>query len=360
MRKKNVFIAIIALYLFIANSCDSLKVVDGQKGIINLKFNEVEYEEMKYEILTKSASLDLDTNNFFLSITGSDGDVIYFGTYDKKPEVIVVPSGSYDIKVFSNIFSRPAFDLPVFGDTKTIIVSAGASINVLLSCAQLNGGVKLSFSEEFIKKFPGKGLTIAHDMGNLDYSYNETKYAYFNPGQVSFIYKYGNLDTILFRRNIEAAKMLSFNLTYSSVIDEGSHSIKISIDTTRIWKSEEINVGQKKPSLAITLEQAREKIGYSGIPVFGYIVGGDVTTSGFNSKIPITSRTHIVIADSKSETLRENCFAVELPLGNIRDSLNLVDNPSLLGTPITITGEIVSSYYSYVGIKNVKKYEIIK
>jgi hypothetical protein len=52
-------------------------------------------------------------------------------------------------------------------------------------------------------------------------------------------------------------------------------------------------------------------------------------------------------------------FAVELPSGAVRDALNLVTNPSRLGSPVLITGTVVESYFGYIGIKNTKSYVLL-
>ena len=51
-------------------------------------------------------------------------------------------------------------------------------------------------------------------------------------------------------------------------------------------------------------------------------------------------------------------MSVSLPVGEIRDALNLVDNPDIHGKRVFLKGNIVSSYFGLVGIKDVTEYEI--
>ena len=74
---------------------------------------------------------------------------------------------------------------------------------------------------------------------------------------------------------------------------------------------------------------------------------------------PFTSATHFVIAPSTSERNRNNCFVVELPSGKIRDALNLVVHRDLLGAPIVIVGDVVDSYYGYIGVKKTQDYTLL-
>ena len=47
---------------------------------------------------------------------------------------------------------------------------------------------------------------------------------------------------------------------------------------------------------------------------------------------------------------------MQLPTGAVRDALNLVDNPEILGSRLVLKGDVVASYYGLVGIKNVSDY----
>ena len=57
---------------------------------------------------------------------------------------------------------------------------------------------------------------------------------------------------------------------------------------------------------------------------------------------------------------KQTCLSVQLPSGSIRDALNLVDNPALLGKKVQIRGDIVESYYGIPGLKNLTGYEVGK
>ena len=51
-------------------------------------------------------------------------------------------------------------------------------------------------------------------------------------------------------------------------------------------------------------------------------------------------------------------MSVQLLKGDIRDALNLVDNPELLGRKVYMKGDIVESYYGIPGIKNITDFVI--
>ena len=51
-------------------------------------------------------------------------------------------------------------------------------------------------------------------------------------------------------------------------------------------------------------------------------------------------------------------LSVELKKGELRDEVNLVDNPENLGRIIYLKGDLVEAYYGIPGIKNVTDYLI--
>ena len=92
--------------------------------------------------------------------------------------------------------------------------------------------------------------------------------------------------------------------------------------------------------------------------VSGYIVGGDLSSSSASFEPPFTSRTNLLLGPRSSTMDRNSCLSVNLPSGNIRDELNLVDNQSLLGRKVCIKGNIVEAYYGIPGLKGVVGFEL--
>ena len=65
-----------------------------------------------------------------------------------------------------------------------------------------------------------------------------------------------------------------------------------------------------------------------------------------------------MIGPRSSTDRKSECLSVQLPSGDIRDALNLVDNPHLLGRKVCLRGDIVEAYYGIPGIKNISEYEL--
>ena len=47
---------------------------------------------------------------------------------------------------------------------------------------------------------------------------------------------------------------------------------------------------------------------------------------------------------------------MELPKGKVRDALNLVDHPELIGRQVFVKGDIVAGYFNTRGLKNTSDY----
>ena len=109
----------------------------------------------------------------------------------------------------------------------------------------------------------------------------------------------------------------------------------------------------------LSVGEAASHIGEKGVWVAGYIVGGDLTSAGKTVKTEgITKNTHLALADRSSITDKASCLAVELPAGKVRQALNLVDHPELIGKRVKVKGDLVDKYFGTVGLKSTASYEM--
>ena len=98
----------------------------------------------------------------------------------------------------------------------------------------------------------------------------------------------------------------------------------------------------------------------SGVYIKGYIVGcvsGQAYDSGatFNALPDVV--TNLLIAESSTEDDPSKCMPVQLPSGDVRKGLNLVDNPGNLGKEVLLYGNI-EAYFRVPGVKSVTYAEI--
>lgn len=319
--------------------------------------------------LTKSTYSVPDTNDFVLSITGPGGTSLYNGPYGASPEILPVSPGTYTLKVVSTDASLPAFDTPVYGDEEIVIVKEGEDVAVSFDCALINSGIHLRIAPDFAAAYQGSQLYVSGDGGSLPYGFREERTAFFNPGTVNLELLSDGVRKSVFSRALYAGEILSLKVSAGSQSSGGGSqsspgkSSSIQLDTSAVYLDDECVVGEVSAEAgsnienAMGLAEAKASVGRTGVWVRGFIVGGDLSSgSSMKTEPPFSKDTHLAIASRSSTTDKASCMAVELKKGSVRDALNLVSNPSLLHRDIFVKGDIVESYFSIPGIKNVSEY----
>ena len=350
---------IIFFCMLAVSSCQILGSPDDSemKGELRISFAD--------EQATRVTESIPDTSDFLITVYGPDGDIVFDGAYGDSPESMMVDAGSYTIYVRSIEFTKPAFSAPQYGDEQCVVVPSGGVADVKLTCVQMNAGVRLRIDESFLRNCPDAVLFIKSDAGKLMYAYSEKRIAYFLPGTVSLMMSENGTDRILFTRNLQPRSILDVSVSAAgSPGSSSSENIEVAVDTTRQWTQESYVIGGVDSEKggdsddALTVSQALSSIGEEGVWVSGYIVGGDLTQSSASFDEPFTSRTNILLGPRSSTDDKSSCLSVNLPSGNIRDALNLVDNPVLLGRKVCIKGNIVEAYYGIPGLKSVVAFEL--
>ncbi len=313
----------------------------------------------------------LDTNKYLLRITNSSGVDIYHGKYTERPSERYVRPGTYKVGIEAREFYEPESLYPLFGQVQTVKCKKDSTVHISLKSSQLTGGMRFVFTKRFMEYFKGTGIYLKRDTIESKYRYTDSRYMFFREGKILVIYKNkdghpsysppdrpGYTDTLLFYRKLQPEELVTITLDYD-LTKVQSGGIEIKVDTARVRTTDYYNVGGIAPFGCQSILEAQKSIGDT-ITVFGYIVGGDATSTSFNRKKPFKSKTHILIASQTWQSLREKTLAVELPeTDKTRQLLNLVDHPELLKRPIVIRGRVVDAYFGHPGLKYVKFYMLL-
>ena len=95
--------------------------------------------------------------------------------------------------------------------------------------------------------------------------------------------------------------------------------------------------------------------------VVGYIVGcvdgTALSKAVFGNEV--STNSNILLADDPYETNIDNCIPVQLPSGNVREALNLVDNYDNYQKKVVLTGN-VEAYFSVAALKSTSAYEFVE
>lgn len=351
-----------ALMILSTLSCEKgLFPIKPQEGSIDLRFVEDHY------IRTKASGSEIpDTNEFILTVTGAKGNVIFCGAYGNAPESITVGSGTYTVEVISHKFDKPGFDDPQYGDIQVVNVQEGKSTRVDLLCTQQNAAVRLNISPLFLTSYPKGVLFLKSSEGRLLYSYSEKRAAYFLPGSISLILSDDGVEQTLLTRTLSPKEMLHLNLTVSGAPskEESGGGLSIQVDTSRYHKSEDYVLGGDggrkggEMDSALGISEARKHAGEKGVWVYGYIVGGDMTSSSASFETPFSSSTNLCIASKSSVRTKDSCMSVQLSKGDVRNALNLVDHPDYLHHILYVKGDIVESYFGIPGVQNISDWSL--
>lgn len=347
---KKVLLLILAAIPLVA-SCEELMQTFSRQGTLRIRFADGTVPHTK-------ASFP-DTNEFILTVTDSKGNTVYDGRYGAVEENLLLDEGNYTVAARSCDFSEPLFDCPQYGDTQVASVKADKTTVVTLVCAQLNSGIRLRIDPAFLTSYPTAVLYLKAASGRLMYSYSEKRIAYFQPGSVKLDMSDGGTETTLFTCRLEPQQILTLGVNVGAESTRGG--VKVQVDTTRNWTSDEFIIGGgsggNDSSDAYDVATAKSHTGEQGAWVYGYIVGGDLSSSKCSFTAPFSSRTNLVLASKSSVKDKAKCLSVQLAKGDIRDALNLVDHPDLLGRQIFLKGDIVESYYGIPGLQNISEYK---
>lgn len=119
--------------------------------------------------------------------------------------------------------------------------------------------------------------------------------------------------------------------------------------------------GTPEAPLTVTeyIEQGIPNPPVAGTYLTGYIVGY-VNTDGGNNTWTFTASgctiaTNIVLAAAADVTDQDATVAVQLPAGDVRTALNLVDNPDNIGKQVTLYGTN-EAYFTVIGLRSVTHY----
>ena len=355
----------------VLSACDDFGLGSGGQG-------ELRWIIEGDGVFTRASAEVPDSNDFILKVSDSKGSILYDGAYGNSPESLLVDAGSYTVSIRSTEFTAPGFSKPQYGDEQVVVVKAGASVTVHLSCTLQNAGVRLNIAPDFLTSFPDGVLYLKADETRLMYSYSEKRIAYFKPGPVSLLLYNEGKDETLLSRTLEAREILTLNISAPYGGTAASSQISVVVDTSKVWRQEDYAIGGNnnggpdngdstgqdndhgsETRNAYSVSQASAHVGETGVWVCGYIVGGDLSTAGTTVKTSkITKNTHIAIAARSTVTAKASCVSVELPKGKIRDALNLVDHPDLIGSRVYVKGNIVSSYFGTTGLKAASEYAL--
>ena len=313
-----------------------------------------------------------DISSYTLSLVDAGGKVVFRDKWGMCPDEFELTPGSYTVSLMSDESTEPAYEHPLFGDSRGITLAEGQVSELTLVATQLNSGLRLLVSEAFVALYKEGALFLRCPTGTLSFGFSEKRTAYFLPGKVSILLNISGKSSVVHNLELRQGEILTLRL---GVVEQMPKVTLVSgvdmyarVDTSRVWTEDSFSwdgssAGDGGGSSgttpdAISVSVARGKAGSKDVWVKGFIVGGDLTSTKCSFEGPFSSRANLVLADRADCRDREVCMSVQLSTGDIRNALNLVDNPSMLGRQVLLRGDIVEAYYRLSGLQNLSDYRL--
>ena len=136
------------------------------------------------------------------------------------------------------------------------------------------------------------------------------------------------------------------------------------------WCIDDVKVGVRGEDVVDTEGNGSEANPYTVADVLAGASGDDMWVSGYivgfssgsnaNENAVFSAEgaatTNVLLAASAGETNVANCIAVALPSGDVRNAVNLRDNPANLGRRVSVQGDL-ETFYQIPGVRNTSSYK---
>lgn len=149
----------------------------------------------KNETLYTKAGTPVTDEKLQVYFINLDGDTTKFYN-DYKQEVegkkILLPVGSYTVKVTSVATKEPAWETPSYYGEEDIEVTAGEIVQAAIECKISNTKVYVKYTESVKKYFSNYQATVSNTGGKLTYLKDETRAGFFAPEKLTVDLKLTN------------------------------------------------------------------------------------------------------------------------------------------------------------------------
>ncbi|GEM_PF-6547456 len=224
------------LGLSILTSCSNIEDEAASTGTIELKCG------VNTSVQLKSTSSTVDPNDFVVQIKDSkDAVVNEFDPFSSAPDQLELIAGTYTVEAYSEEFTTPAFEMPVYGADVQVSVEPGQNKTVALNCTQTNAGVKFLWTDDFKTTFTEYSAKVKQSSNTIDFTKTEERAAYFPAGDITIDITVGEAPD-----QTTYSKIITLNprelVTIKAIASDagsGTMTISITVDTD-VTEREEI------------------------------------------------------------------------------------------------------------------------
>ncbi len=273
MRIKNIlYAALIGLC-----GCSSTEVIEKGEGTLRVKLQL----DPQVVIAVKSA----DVATFSLEIS-QDGQVVKkVSPVGTEVEPISLTSGSYSVRAYSQDFTVPAFDTPVYEGSTSATIASGNETAVAITCKQSNAGIQIEFTDTFLTNHTNYFVTVSQIAGVLTFSSEDViagRVGYFLPGTATITV---TADGVEYEQEIDLESCRLYNVTIDDAapVVSGDLNVDIIVDTNVVtedvavvFPSGVVDYSETMGGIAVSSQVvvagytgwANKKVTYDGINVY--------------------------------------------------------------------------------------------
>ena len=273
MRIKNIlYAALIGLC-----GCSSTEVVEKGEGTLRVKLQL----DPQVVIAVKSA----DVATFSLEIS-QDGQVVKkVSPVGAEVEPISLTSGSYSVRAYSQDFTVPAFDTPVYEGSTSATIASGNETAVAITCKQSNAGIQIEFTDTFLTNHTNYFVTVSQIAGALTFSSEDViagRVGYFLPGTATITV---TADGVEYEQEIDLESCRLYNVTIDDAapVVSGDLNVDIIVDTNVVtedvavvFPSGVVDYSETMGGIAVSSQVvvagytgwANKKVTYDGLNVY--------------------------------------------------------------------------------------------
>lgn len=273
MRIKNIlYAALIGLC-----GCSSTEVIEEGEGTLRVKLQL----DPQVVIAVKSA----DVATFSLEIS-QDGQVVKkVSPVGAEVEPISLTSGSYSVRAYSQDFTVPAFDTPVYEGSTSATIASGNETAVAITCKQSNAGIQIEFTDTFLTNHTTYFVTVSQIAGALTFSSEDViagRVGYFLPGTATITV---TADGVEYEQEIDLESYRLYNVTIDDAapVVSGDLNVDITVDTNVVtedvavvFPSGVVDYSETMGGIAVSSQVvvagytgwANKKVTYDGLNVY--------------------------------------------------------------------------------------------
>ena len=273
MRIKNIlYAALIGLC-----GCSSTEVIEEGEGTLRVKL------QLDPQVVIAVKSADIAT--FSLEIS-QDGQVVKkVSPVGAEVEPISLTSGSYSVRAYSQDFTVPAFDTPVYEGSTSATIASGNETAVAITCKQSNAGIQIEFTDTFLTNHTNYFVTVSQIAGALTFSSEDViagRVGYFLPGTATITV---TADGVEYEQEIDLESCRLYNVTIDDAapVVSGDLNVDITVDTNVatedvavVFPSGVVDYSETMGGIAVSSQVvvagytgwANKKVTYDGINVY--------------------------------------------------------------------------------------------